>query len=52
MPFSALDPRINALRAQALHYPNIVEYLKQRGHRIQRSRLFRNYPTSRLSLSR
>ncbi|MEO9363295.1 MAG: DEAD/DEAH box helicase family protein [Nitrososphaera sp.] len=31
IPFATLDPRINALRAQAMYYPNIVEYLKQSG---------------------
>lgn len=31
IPFATRDPRINALRAQALYYPNIVGYLKQSG---------------------
>lgn len=31
IPFATLDPRINALRAQAMYYPNIVEYLKESG---------------------
>jgi superfamily II DNA or RNA helicase len=31
IPFATLDPRINALRAQAMYYPNIVEYLKGSG---------------------
>jgi superfamily II DNA or RNA helicase len=31
MPFATHDPRINALRAQAMYYPNIAEYLKQSG---------------------
>ncbi len=29
IPFATLDPRSNVLRAQALYYVNIVEYLKQ-----------------------
>ena len=29
IPFAAVDPRTNHLRAQALYYQNIVEYLKQ-----------------------
>lgn len=31
IPFATHDPRINALRAQAMYYPSIVEYLKQSG---------------------
>ena len=31
MPFATLDPRVNLLRAQALYYSSIVEYLKQSG---------------------
>jgi superfamily II DNA or RNA helicase len=31
IPFGTLDPRNNVLRAQALYYANIVEYLKQSG---------------------
>lgn len=31
IPFATHDPRINALRAQAIYYPNIIEYLKQSG---------------------
>ena len=29
IPFATIDPRTNRLRAQALYYQNIVEYLKQ-----------------------
>jgi len=29
IPFATIDPRTNHLRAQALHYQNIIEYLKQ-----------------------
>jgi superfamily II DNA or RNA helicase len=29
IPFAILDPRTNVLRALALHYSNIIEYLKQ-----------------------
>ena len=29
VPFASFDPRTKSMRAQALHYPNIVEYLKQ-----------------------
>ena len=29
VPFASFDPRIKSMRAQALHYQNIVEYLKQ-----------------------
>ena len=29
IPFATVDPRTNHLRAQALYYQNIVEYLKQ-----------------------
>ena len=29
IPFATVDPRTNQLRAQALYYQNIVEYLKQ-----------------------
>ncbi|HEX7207045.1 MAG TPA: hypothetical protein VF233_02610 [Nitrososphaeraceae archaeon] len=29
IPFATVDPRTNLLRAQALYYQNIVEYLKQ-----------------------
>ncbi|MDQ3869708.1 MAG: DEAD/DEAH box helicase family protein, partial [Thermoproteota archaeon] len=29
IPFATLDPRTNHLRAQALYYQNIIEYLKQ-----------------------
>ncbi|MGH9923448.1 MAG: DEAD/DEAH box helicase family protein, partial [Nitrososphaerales archaeon] len=28
IPFATLDPRTNALRAQALHYKDIIEYMK------------------------
>ena len=28
IPFATLDPRTSALRAQALHYSNIIEYMK------------------------
>lgn len=31
IPFAILDPRTNVLRALALHYSNIIEYLKQSG---------------------
>ena len=31
IPFAVLDPRTNVLRALALYYSNIVEYLKQSG---------------------
>ncbi|HVX03000.1 MAG TPA: DEAD/DEAH box helicase family protein [Nitrososphaera sp.] len=31
IPFATRDPRINALRAQALYYPDIIEYLKKSG---------------------
>ena len=31
IPFATIDPRTNRLRAQALYYQNIVEYLKQSG---------------------
>jgi superfamily II DNA or RNA helicase len=31
LPFAILDPRTNVLRALALHYSNIREYLKQSG---------------------
>jgi superfamily II DNA or RNA helicase len=31
IPFAVLDPRTNVLRALALHYSNIIEYLKQSG---------------------
>jgi len=31
IPFATRDPRINALRAQAIYYPNIIEYLTQSG---------------------
>jgi superfamily II DNA or RNA helicase len=31
IPFAVLDPRSNVLRAQALYYSNIVEYLKESG---------------------
>ncbi|AIF85375.1 DNA repair helicase RAD25 [Candidatus Nitrososphaera evergladensis SR1] len=31
IPFATRDPRISALRAQAMYYPDIVEYLKQSG---------------------
>lgn len=31
IPFAVLDPRTNVLRAQALHYSSIVQYLKQSG---------------------
>jgi superfamily II DNA or RNA helicase len=31
IPFATHDPRINALRAQAMYYSSIVEYLKQSG---------------------
>lgn len=31
IPFATLDPRSNVLRAQALYYQNIVDYLKQSG---------------------
>ena len=29
VPFASFDPRTKSMRAQALHYQNIVEYLKQ-----------------------
>jgi superfamily II DNA or RNA helicase len=29
IPFASFDPRTKSMRAQALHYQNIVEYLKQ-----------------------
>ena len=29
VPFASVDPRTKHLRAQALYYQNIVEYLKQ-----------------------
>ena len=29
IPFATVDPRTNHLRAQALYYQNIIEYLKQ-----------------------
>jgi superfamily II DNA or RNA helicase len=29
VPYASVDPRIKHLRAQALYYQNIVEYLKQ-----------------------
>jgi hypothetical protein len=29
IPYATVDPRTNLLRAQALYYQNIVEYLKQ-----------------------
>ena len=31
IPFAILDPRTNVLRALALHYSNIIDYLKQSG---------------------
>ena len=31
IPFATLDPRTNVLRALALHYSNIIQYLKQSG---------------------
>jgi superfamily II DNA or RNA helicase len=31
LPFAMLDPRTNVLRALALHYSNIIDYLKQSG---------------------
>jgi superfamily II DNA or RNA helicase len=31
LPFATLDPRTNVLRALALHYSNIIDYLKQSG---------------------
>jgi superfamily II DNA or RNA helicase len=31
IPFAVLDPRTNVLRAQAMYYPNIVQYLKHSG---------------------
>ncbi len=31
IPYGILDPRTNVLRALALHYSNIIEYLKQSG---------------------
>jgi len=31
IPFAVLDPRTNVLRAQAMYYSNIVEYLKHSG---------------------
>jgi superfamily II DNA or RNA helicase len=31
IPFATLDPRTNVLRALALHYSNIIDYLKQSG---------------------
>lgn len=31
IPFATLDPRTNVLRAQALYYSNIIEYIKQSG---------------------
>ena len=31
IPFAVLDPRTNVLRALALYYSNIIEYLKQSG---------------------
>jgi hypothetical protein len=29
IPFATVDPRTNHLRAQALDYQNIIDYLKQ-----------------------
>jgi len=29
IPFATIDPRTNSLRAQALHYSNIISYLKE-----------------------
>ncbi len=31
IPFATLDPRTSVLRAQALYYPNIIEYMRNSG---------------------
>jgi superfamily II DNA or RNA helicase len=31
VPFASFDPRSKSMRAQAIHYQNIIEYLKQSG---------------------
>jgi superfamily II DNA or RNA helicase len=31
IPFATMDPRTNSLRAQALHYTNIMDYLEESG---------------------
>ena len=49
IPFAVLDPRTNVLRALALYYSNIIEYLKQSG--IEYSDHVLSEETMMLSLS-
>ena len=36
VPFTIFDPRTNQLRAQALHYSNILSYLNQSELQVRR----------------
>src|SRR5919205_603158 len=50
IPYASFDPRTNSLRAQALYYQNIVDYLKQSEVEYDDSHVFDLIPSPNITL--